>query len=199
MCAVLRGNLNVIYRRDKNLEAIWIQVNFSSGTALFSVVYRAPDDNDFFDRFQKQLESAWLRSAYIFLLGDLNCDLNVLNTVSRSKNAAKLLSIFDALNLENTITSPTRVTPTCESLIDLIVTSKKELIHSSGVFHLGISDHSLIHASIRLSRKRPPAKIIKTRNYKNFNESNFQQDISFAPFHVASVFDDPGPGCSKAG
>ena len=187
-------NLTVIYRRDlsdKNLEAIWIQVNFPSVTALFSVIYRAPDDNDFFDKFQKQLESAWLRSSYIFLLGDLNCDLNILNTVSRNKNTAKLLSIFDALNLENTITSPTRVTPTCESLIDLIVTSKKELIHSSGVFHLGISDHSLIHASIRLTQKRPPAKIIKTRNYKNFNEANFQQDISFAPFHVASVFDDP--------
>ena len=71
------------------------------------------------------------------------------------------------------------------------MTSKKELIHSSGVFHLGISDHSLIHASIRLTQKRPPAKIIKTRNYKNFNEVNFKQDISFAPFHVAFVFDDP--------
>ena len=196
-------NLNVIYRRDlsdKNLEAIWIQVNFSSGTALFSVVYRAPDDNDFFDRFQKQLESAWLRSAYIFLLGDLNCDLNVLNTVSRSKNAAKLLSIFDALNLENTITSPTRVTPTCESLIDLIVTSKKELIHSSGVFHLGISDHSLIHASIRLSRKRPPAKIIKTRNYKNFNESISSRIFLSHPFMLplfsTILMTNYGPGTS---
>lgn len=128
-------NLTVIYRRDlsdKNLEAIWIQVNFPSVTALFSVIHRAPDDNDFFDKFQKQLERAWLRSSYIFLLGDLNCDLNILNTVPRNKNAAKLLSIFDALNLENIITSPTRGTPTCETLIDLIVTSKKELIHSSG-------------------------------------------------------------------
>ena len=89
-------------------------MNFPSVTALFSVIYRAPDDNDFFDKFQKQLESTWLRSSYIFLLGDLNCDLNMLNTVSRNKNAVKLLSIFDALNLENTITSPTRVTPTCE-------------------------------------------------------------------------------------
>ena len=71
------------------------------------------------------------------------------------------------------------------------MTSKKELIHSSGVFHLGISDHSLIHASIQLTQKRPPAKIIKTRNYKNFNKVNFQQDISFAPFHVVFVFDNP--------
>ena len=119
-------NLTVIFRRDlsdKNLEAIWIQVNFPSVTALFSVIYRAPDDNDFFDKLQKQLESAWLRSSYIFLLGDLNCDLNILNTVPRNKNAAKLLSIFDALNLENTITSQTQVTLTCETLIDLIVTS----------------------------------------------------------------------------
>ena len=143
------------------------------------------------DKLEKQLESTWLRSSYIFLLGDLNCDLNTLNTVSRNNNTAKLLSIFDALNLENTITLPTQVTPTCESLIDLIVISKKESIHSSGVFHFGISDHSLIHASIRLTQKRPSAKIIKTRNYKNFNEVNFQKDISFAPFHVAFVFDDP--------
>jgi len=45
-----------------------------------------------------------------------------------------------------------------------------------------------------------------TRNCKNFDESNFQQDITFTSFHVASVFDDPddklglmtkyGPGTS---
>ena len=187
-------NFTAIHRKDlsdKKLEAIWIQVKFPSVTALFSVIYRAPDDNDFFDRFQKQLERAWQRSSHIFLLGDLNCDLNMSHSVSKNQNTAKLLNIFDALNMENTITSSTRITPTCESLIDLFVTTKKELIQSSGVFHLGISDHSLIYASIRLRSKRPPAKIIKTRNYKNFDLTKFQQDVSFTPFHVASVFDDP--------
>ena len=111
------------------------------------------------------------------------------NGGSRNPKESKVVVVLTSPT--RVLTLPTRVTPTCESLIDLIVTSKKELIHSSGVFHLGISDHSLIHASIRLTRKRPPAKIIKTRNYKKFNESNFQQDISLAPFHVASVFDDP--------
>ena len=56
---------------------------------------------------------------------------------------------------------------------------------------MAISDHSLIHASIRLTRKQPPTKIIRTSNYKNINDSYFEQDISFAPFQVASLFDDP--------
>ena len=41
-------NLTAIHRKDlsdKYIEAIWIQVNFPSATALFSVIYRPPDDN----------------------------------------------------------------------------------------------------------------------------------------------------------
>ena len=94
------------------------------------------------------------------------------------------------------ITSTTRVTPTCESLIDRIVTSKKELIRSSGV--LGISDHSLIYASIRLTRKRPLAKIIKTRNYKNFNETSssrtFRSRLFMLPQFSMIQMTNYGPG-----
>ena len=50
---------------DKYIEAIWIHVNFPSATALFSLIYRPPDDYAFFDRFQKQLENAWHRSPNI--------------------------------------------------------------------------------------------------------------------------------------
>ena len=71
------------------------------------------------------------------------------------------------------------------------MTSKRELIHSSGVFHLRISDYSLNYVAIRLKQRRPPTKIIKNRNFKSFNETSSQQDISSAPFHVASVFEDP--------
>jgi len=127
----------------------------------------------------------------LFILDDLNCDLNSSHSITRSPNTTKLLNILYAFNLENIIATPARVTPTCESLIDLIVTTKNDLIQSSEVFHFGISDHSGIYASIRLRGKWPPAKIIKTRNYKNFNESSFQRDISFTPFLVVSVFDDP--------
>ena len=41
----------------RTLKLSGSKVNFSAVTALFSVIYRPTDDNDLFDRFQKQLES----------------------------------------------------------------------------------------------------------------------------------------------
>ena len=92
--------------------------------------------------------------------------------------------------MQNVVKEATRVTPTTQSLIDLIVTTKTELVRKTGVLPLGISDHSLIHATLRLTSKIPPPKVIKIRNFKHFNADNFKADIKCAPFHVATVFDD---------
>ena len=57
-------HLHAIHRKDlfvEGLEAIWLQVKTSSTLALFSVIYRPPDDNLFFERIK-----AWLRSGNIF-------------------------------------------------------------------------------------------------------------------------------------
>lgn len=85
-------------------------------------------------------------------------------------------------------------TPTSSYLLDLVVTTRKDLINTSGAFPLGISDHNLVYATMRLKNNRPQPKYVKTlktRNFKNFNLDNFRRDIETAPFHMASVFDDP--------
>lgn len=56
---------------------------------------------------------------------------------------------------------------------------------------MGISDHNLVYATMKLKNKRQPPKFIKTRDYKNLNVENFTQGLESAPFHVASVFDEP--------
>ena len=74
--------------------------------------------------------------------------------------------------------------------IDLIVTTKPDLINRKGVLPLGISDHCLICATLNLKYKRPPPKVINVRNYKQFQVDAFRDDITAAPFHVARVFED---------
>lgn len=162
--------LHAIHRKDlftEGLEAIWLQVKTSSTLALFSVIYRPPDDNLFFERIITPLEKAWSRSENIFLL-DFNCDFssqgdpdNILH-----RNTIKLRSIFETFNMHNMIQEATRSTISSCTLLDLFVTTTKDLISSTGVFPLGISDHDLIYAIIRLKNKRPPPKFIKTRNFK---------------------------------
>ena len=92
--------------------------------------------------------------------------------------------------MQNVVKEATRVTPKTQSLIDLIVTTKPELVRMTGVMPLGISDHSMVYATLRLANKRPPPKVIKIRNFNRFNEDNYKADIECSPFHVASVFDD---------
>ena len=66
-------HLRVVHRKDlgvKDLEAIWIEVKFPPSTsALFSVVYRPPDNRVFFHLLNTTLEKAWMISENIFLLG----------------------------------------------------------------------------------------------------------------------------------
>ena len=186
--------LHAIHRKDlfiEGLEAVWLQVKTSSTLALFSVIYRPPDDNLFFERINMPLEKAWLRSENIFLFGHYNCDFSFQGDPDNilHRNTIKLRSIFETFNMHNMIQEATKSTISSRTLLDLFVTTTKDLISSSGVFPL--SDHDLIYATIRLKNKRPPPKFIKTRNYKRMDEEKFKHDLECTPFHIVSIFEEP--------
>ena len=97
-------HLQAMHRRDlfiNGLEAIWLQVKFPNTSALFSVMYRPPDDNDFFRLIEQSLEKAWLKSSCIILLGDFNGDFSTREDCNG--NSTKLRSIFEMFNMENVI------------------------------------------------------------------------------------------------
>ena len=156
------NNLEAVYRKDlttNGLEAAWLQVKFPNSSVLFAVIYRPPDTNQFFDLIGSPLEKAWLKTSNIVLLGDFNCDFKYQDSESDLNcNTDKLRSIFEMFNMQNVIMENTRVTLTTCSLLDLIVTTRKDLFGTSGVFPLGISDHNLVYATMRLKNKRPPPK-----------------------------------------
>ena len=64
--------------------------------------------------------------------------------------------------MQNVVVENTRETQTTSTLIDLIVTTRRDLISKCGVIPLGISDHNLVYATMKLKNKRPPPKYIKT-------------------------------------
>ena len=74
--------------------------------------------------------------------------------------------------------------PTCQLLLPSILACL-----DIGVLPLGISDHCLIYATLKLSHKRSAPRVINIRNFKKFQADQFQADISAAPFHVSHIFD----------
>lgn len=72
-------HLQAVHRKDlftEGLEAIWLQVKTASTLSLFSVTYRPPDNNLFFDRISILLEKAWLKTNNSFLFGNIDCDFH---------------------------------------------------------------------------------------------------------------------------
>lgn len=100
---------------------------------------------------------------------DLNCFMleaqnNPTSTLITSKTR-NLLRLLEDFHMQNTITEPTRITYTTKSLIDLILTTKVDVVQGTGVMPLAISDHCLVYAMLKLGSKRPLPKIISTRNF----------------------------------
>ena len=85
-------------------------------------IYRSPDNN--FWIFLKNLELIILkiqsRNKKPLLCGDWNLKFMVNN-----KRLQELQNLLESYNMMNTARSPTRITPSTESLIDVIITNKK--------------------------------------------------------------------------
>ena len=79
--------------------------------------------------------------------------------------------------MKNVEERPTRITNHSKTLIDLIVTNRKDLVKQQGTCPLGISDHDMIDAALSASIPRD-SPTITIRNFNKFSERNFQSDIA---------------------
>ena len=78
-------------------------------------------------------------------MGDLNC--NVLTDNPENKALASFMS---DVNLKQVITTPTRITESSSSLIDVIMVSHPDIIYENGVINTTISDHLPVFVRLNL-------------------------------------------------
>ncbi|XP_045161011.1 uncharacterized protein LOC123525918 [Mercenaria mercenaria] len=137
------------YRRRRDLEingveCLWIEIEVSNKHILFGTFYRPPNT----DAFQHSLILDSIHLAFdtgienIIIAGDFN--LNIANQVSNKK----VSSICDQFSLTQLIDTPTHFTETSSSIIDLIFTSNKNLIHISGVGDLFLPQNVRYHCPV---------------------------------------------------
>jgi len=68
------------------------------------------------------------------------------------------------------------------TLIDVIMTTNKELVGSSNVLTSSISNHNLIYLLLNLRIPRAKPSSVSVRSYKNYNPRKFLEDLRFVPF-----------------
>ena len=156
---------------------------------LVTTWYRPPgSDTRLFDDFENFLSRCDLENKELLLMGDLNCDVSKFPPDAHTRRLQFLSCIYQ---LQQLINEPTRVTRTSASLIDLIFTNKKENIVKSGVIHLGISDHSLIFVVRKFFTPKSRQNVRYVRNFKNFNATDFLNDLSQMPWENVAQYENP--------
>ena len=127
----------------------------------------------------------------LLVMGDLNSDMLLKGKAEEEKYLGRRLrNILTTYSLKNVIKEPTRIAENKQTLIELIITSHPENINVTGVSHLGISDHSLVYANLRMRREKKKLITKTITNYKNFYSEQFRSDIECALWSVCEVFYD---------
>ena len=61
------------------------------------------------------------------------------------------------------------------------IKTQRVKVVESGVFDLGLSDHSLVYCVLKSGRPRVAPKTIEYRSYKNYNKDSFIEDLENIP------------------
>ena len=104
---------------------------------------------ELFNDFELFLQQANNDRKELLITRDLNCNfLHSENNISLNK----IQDLMDIYQLQQHIKSPTRVTLTSATLIDVIFSQiNNNKIIEAGVIDLGISDHNLVYICRKVS------------------------------------------------
>ena len=140
------------------------------------------------DNLELFLSKNDLENKELILIGDMNCDYMKACLDPHSSRLQFLSSIYQLMQL---IDEPMHITVISKTLIDLILTNRPENILSTGVIHLGISDHSLISVVRKFKLAKSCLTIKYVHNFKHFCVDEFHTDLLQAPWDMIFSIDDP--------
>ena len=93
--------------------------------------------------------------------------------------------------MKQIISSPTRITSNSSSLIDHVLTNASNMISSSGVIDIGISDHQMIYCTRKLVRSRYNIhKNIRCRSFENYDATSFVDILRLCNFPNYETYGD---------
>ena len=195
VCVYTRATLKVKRLKDisgiseSGFHQLWMQVQLNHlKSFVFCVTYR-PDYcpvSCFVDDFMDNYSQALTLGKPLLITGDLNCNL----LEPGCSEAVALLDFCKSVNLTQLINEPTRVTETSSTLLDVIITSNVNLVESFGVLPCHISDHYLVHVTLKLKILKPPPRFVKMRSFRHYDGQQFVADLVRIPWDEVALVDD---------
>lgn len=136
--------INNDFTRKENFEQVWVKILFQKVSFIFGCVYRPPSHrfSNFLVDFDNTLTSLSPLCDKICCGGDFNIDFLQMF----SNEVVEFNLLLENLSLIQTISTPTRITNTSSTLIDLLLlTNDVNVIHSDTLPGPQLSDHEFIY------------------------------------------------------
>ena len=177
-----RDDLETLEADSGRIECMAIEIMIKSEKWLLVSVYKQPKVNNC--NFKCAIESLFDKLSHercnYIISGDFN--VNILT------KANVLEDVFDLYGVKNVVLKPTCFKSKNMSIIDLVVTNVPKRLQNTCCIDTGLSDcHYMVCFSTKIHVPIRRNKSIVYRSYKHFNESEYVQDLSNAPFHVAEI------------
>ena len=161
---------------NDHIESVWIEILLpKTKPILVGVCYRPPKQMDFYEKLENICSNTErFFELEVMILGDFNTNFLKHPTLKSSTLYVSMNGFMNMFNLQQLITTATRVTATCKSIIDLIFVSDPDKISQSGVIELGLSDHFGTYCTRKISKSQTSAdKVSVIRNMKNYSSAEF--------------------------
>lgn len=174
----VKSNIHSIRRNDLEdqfCENIWLEIRSSNKKFLLGLYYRPPNStSDYWDYFENNIELVSDLNCDLLILGDFNQDMLKTNTNNHLKQ------IMSKFSLTNLINEPTRITPTSETCLDLILTNHKSIITTYEVLAPFHSDHCTVAAEVTF-------KTYKSLSYKKTLWKYEQADLESIKYKLETT------------
>ena len=113
----------------------------------------------------------------ILLIGDFNVDF-LSSDKAEKPDKRKLRNFAIGNDLDQLITTPTRVTESTKSTRYLLFVNNSHRIVACGTITSSISDHFVIFCIVKSGVPKASPKLLNYRSYKNYDKNSFLRDLS---------------------
>ena len=160
---------------EGNVESLWIQLYpHTKRAVLLCFVHRSPSDYHFYDNFLVECEKGLLTYCdRLVILGDFNSNFSQVS----SPQTKFLFSFMRQFQLHELVQSPTRVTATTTSQLDLILTNIPGFFQNTVAIPFGGSDHHIVltHFCARGISQSSEYRVIHSRRYIKLDKDMLEE------------------------
>ena len=124
------------------VECVWANIQCDKQHIALGVMYRPPSSNNAYLKYMlDQIDNVFSYTENMILMGDHSYDY----TLDESLSSNPLHQIEILYCMRQLINSPTRVTLTTSTLIDVMFSTEHESHIVTGVYNISLSDHYMTY------------------------------------------------------